>query len=85
MVKVNSYTRFNNGKSVSVSSHNRKVKKVRGDYKVLKLRQLDPIIRKANIPYDALIKAKKPGKRISASGKKYYERRFNRSDVNDFI
>lgn len=31
--------------------------------------------------FDAALKAKKPGKRKSASGKTYYERRKNRSDM----
>ena len=39
-------------------------------------------IGKSNVAYDKRLRAKKPGKRISASGKVYYERRANRSDVN---
>ena len=31
---------------------------------------------------DRNLTAKKPGKRVSASGKTYYERRVNRSDVS---
>lgn len=39
-------------------------------------------IGKSNIKRDKLFVAKKPGKRVSASGNVYYERRRNRSDKN---
>jgi len=46
---------------------------------------------KTGVPYnyssaaDKKIKAKKPGKRVSKSGKVYYENRKNRSDINKWL
>jgi hypothetical protein len=37
------------------------------------------------MPIDEQIKALKPGKRTSASGNTYYERRFNRSDQGEYL
>lgn len=39
----------------------------------------------SNRSKDKLHQAKKPGKRISASGNVYYESRANRSDVNKYL
>ncbi len=36
---------------------------------------------KTTIPIDRMLKAKKKGFRVSASGNRYYESRANRSDV----
>jgi len=44
-------------------------------------RKIMPQTGKSNTAIDKKVKAKKPGKRKSASGKVYYERRKNRSDV----
>lgn len=37
---------------------------------------------KTHLLIDILFKAKRPGKRVSKSGKVYYEYRKNRSDLN---
>jgi len=42
-------------------------------------------IGKSNTEYDKLYHAKKPGWRISESGKKYFENRMNRSDVGEYL
>ena len=83
MVRVNSYTRVSKGKKISVSSHNRSVSE-RGDYNIKRTRQL-PLRKRKTLLVDAQIKALKPGKRISKSGETYYERRFNRSDQDEYL
>jgi hypothetical protein len=35
-----------------------------------------------NTPYDAMVLAMFPGKRISKTGKEYWETRINRSDIS---
>ena len=66
-----------------VRSHNRKVKHHRGVYHVVQRRQLPR--RSSNVLLDAEIKALKPGKRRSRNGRVYYERRYNRSDTNEYL
>lgn len=39
----------------------------------------------SNTRYDKLVQAKKPGKRKSAAGNTYYERRANRSDAGKLL
>lgn len=38
--------------------------------------------RMKNTPYDAMVLALFPGKRVSKNGKEYWETRINRSDIN---
>ena len=40
---------------------------------------------RTHISIDRQIKAKKPGWRISESGKKYFENRKNRSDIKEYL
>lgn len=76
------YRTSEKGRQYVVRAYNRNVKN-RGSYNVPYLRQLDHPIK--NKTMDATLKAKKPGFRYSNSGGGYYERRFNRSDSNDYI
>ncbi len=46
------------------------------------LKAAKKLVGKSNILADVKIKAMRPGKRISKSGRVYYERRANRADIN---
>lgn len=84
MVSVNSYIRYSpKGRAHRVSSHNRSVKRNRGDYNIEKERQHEP--KSVNLTWDRMIQAKEPGKRMSGKKNIYYERRFNRSDKGEWL
>lgn len=50
-----------------------------------KTKKKNPQTGKTSVYEDKMHKAKKPGKRVSASGNVYYERRANRSDVGKLL
>lgn len=50
-----------------------------------KTKRKNPQTGKTDVYADKQHKAKKPGKRISATGKTYYERRANRSDIGKLL
>jgi len=84
MAQVKSYTRRSRrGKIITVRSHHRRVKNPRGDYGIVKDRQLKR--RSPNVFVDAQIQALPPGKRKSKNHRVYYERRFNRSDSGKYL
>lgn len=68
---------LNGAKKKAPAKKRRKVGKVARKKKATSFRQTGTSIKK----FDKLVRAKAPGKRKSATGRKYYERRKNRSDV----
>ena len=80
MVYVKSYIRYRKGHVHRVNSHNRKAHK---KYSIDEYRQKPRY--KSSIRHDERIRAKKPGRRISAYDNVYYERRFNRSDKGEYL
>ena len=83
-VNVKTYWRRSpKGKRYLVKRYSRNVE-TRGNYNVPYMRQL-PQSASNKKAIDQTLKAKKPGFRYSASGKNYYERRYNRSDNNTYL